>query len=155
MSIQNLEQTAKRLAELLLAQKEVLGGFLALTCVQKDLIGKEGLPDLDDNLAQRQKLIDSLEAMSQEIIPLKRDLPDARLLSDSNPFKARLIDLDGEINSLLKEIKDQDEQVKKLLTHKMQGLKEDIRQNRLSKQTFEGYYKAGNLGSAGFFDEKG
>lgn len=138
-----MSHSGERLKALYRERTHLLKSVLALTRLQPELLKSEdGTDALLTNISERQKLIDQINSLKEELASLP-----------PLGYDTECDDLDNEARSVLREIQSQDAVNERLATERMEHLREKLKKNKEGRTAIRGYDSRGTI-DAVYFDKQ-
>ena len=148
-------QEADKLITLLGERKQLLSAYLALTNQQADILTAEDTDAFNENLDQRQKIIDKIEGLHQEIVPLMQAYTSS--VGDSkqpSSYAAKINEIESQTQAMLADVRTVDRRVLEKAKEKAAFFGAEIKRVNLSRKSIGKYQNNAGMPTSGIFDQK-
>lgn len=149
-----------QLTEILDDKKILLDDFYKLTIVQKKLIEKDDIDKLNRIIKNKEELISKINILDKEFLRFFNELKEensVNTLSELNVDKvylARLKEITNKCDSMMQDIKVQDEENNDMMKDNFEDIKTKLREIKRGKTTTSKYYNKSQSTSGYFIDSK-
>lgn len=149
-----------RLTELLDYKKILLDDFYKLTIVQKKLIENDDIDKLNRIIKNKEELISKINLLDKDFLEIYNELKEEnniRSLSEldiDKVYLARLKEITNRCDSLMQDIKVQDESNNSMMENNFEDVKTKLREIKRGKTTTNKYYNKSQNTDGYFIDSK-
>ncbi|MGO1368451.1 flagellar protein FlgN [Senegalia sp. (in: firmicutes)] len=149
-----------RLIELLDDKKILLDDFYKLSIVQKKLIENDDIDKLNRIIKNKEELISKINLLDKDFLEIYNELKEEnniRSLSELDIDKiylARLKEITNRCDSLMQDIKVQDESNNSMMENNFEDVKTKLREIKRGKTTTNKYYNKSQNTDGYFIDSK-
>ena len=148
-------QEADKLITLLGERKQLLSAYLALTNQQADILTAEDTDAFNENLDQRQKIIDKIEGLHQEIVPLMQAYTSS--VGDSkqpSSYATKINEIESQTQAMLADVRTVDRRALEKAKEKAAFFGAEIKRVNLSRKSIGKYQNNAGMPTSGIFDQK-
>ncbi|MGO1371864.1 MAG: flagellar protein FlgN [Senegalia sp. (in: firmicutes)] len=149
-----------RLIELLDDKKILLDDFYKLSIVQKKLIENDDIDKLNRIIKNKEELISKINLLDKDFLEIYNELKEEnniRSLSEldiDKVYLARLKEITNRCDSLMQDIKVQDESNNSMMENNFEDVKTKLREIKRGKTTTNKYYNKSQNTDGYFIDSK-